>query len=260
MQTIDHTDNILELHDISYSYNGVDNVIADVSFNIHKGDYLGIIGPNGGGKTTVLKIMLGLLPPRTGSVKVFGQPIGRFHEWHKIGYVPQKATSFDSKFPLTVSEVVSMGTYARRGILHFPTKQDAAAVREALAHVEMLSYAGRRIGDLSPGQQQRVFIARALAGNPEIIFLDEPTVGVDAKAQEDFYLLLRKLNRTFHLTLVLISHELDIVAREATEVASINGTLINYCTPSELLHKGGLEHLYGKELRYIVHDHGGKKG
>ena len=94
------------------------------------------------------------------------------------------------------------------------------------------------------------------AAEPEVIFLDEPTVGVDLKTQESFYLLLRKLNRDFHLTLVLVSHEIDIIARETTEVAYINGRLVSYCTPDELAKKGGLEHLYGKGLKYILHDHG----
>ena len=121
--------------------------------------------------------------------------------------------------------------------------------------VEMMDFKDRLIGDLSSGQQQRVFIARALAAEPEVIFLDEPTVGVDVHAQEQFYLLLQKLNRKLHLTLVLVSHELDVVVREATEVACINCNLTCYCTPKELLKEGSLNSLYGKELKYILHNH-----
>jgi zinc transport system ATP-binding protein len=257
MQNVDHTKNIIEIADISFTYGGVEYAVRDVSFNIHKGDYLGVIGPNGGGKTTLLKIMLGLLKPTKGTVKLFGQDIRAFHDWYKIGYVPQKAISFDARFPVTVEEVVLMGTYAKRGLFHFTTQEDRKKAESALAEVDMLPYKNRQIGDLSSGQQQRIFIARALATQPEIIFLDEPTVGVDVSTQEQFYILLKKLNRELHLTLVLISHELDIVAHEATEVACINGGLINYCTPDELKQKGTLAHLYGKELKYIIHDHGG---
>lgn len=256
MQAIDHTQNIIELQHISYKYGKSDYAIKDISFNIHRGDYLGIIGPNGAGKTTVLKIMLGLLSPTHGNVKLFGQNIRTFKDWNKIGYVPQKATSFDTSFPVTVEEVVSMGTFAKRGLFRMETNEDRKKVQTALSQVGMLACKNKQIGDLSSGQQQRVFIARALAADPEIIFLDEPTVGVDIKAQEDFYLLLRKLNRTLKLTLVLISHELDVVAREATEVACINGSLTSYCTPDELMKEGSLKNLYGKELKYILHDHG----
>lgn len=257
MQTVDHTKNILELHAVSFSYGATERAVNDISFNIHKGDYLGIIGPNGGGKTTLLKIMVGLLRPTQGRVKLFGQDIDVFHDWYKVGYVPQKATQFDANFPVTVEEVVAMGTYAKRGLFHMRTTEDAKTVQAALSEVDMLPFQKRHIGDLSSGQQQRVFIARALATKPEIIFLDEPTVGVDSATQEQFYVLLKKLNRQLNLTLVLVSHELDIVAREATEVACINGNLSCYCTPKELMEKGSLKNLYGKELKYIFHTHTG---
>lgn len=248
MQTVDHTKNIIELTHISFAYQKPDYALSNISFNVHKGDYLGIIGPNGGGKTTVLKIMLGLLKPSEGKVKLFGQEIDHFKDWYKIGYVPQKVTLIDTNFPVTVEEVVIMGTFAKR---------DRKKVDIALDEVDMLSYKKKRIGELSGGLQQRVFIARALASQPEVIFLDEPTVGVDTKTQEMFYLLLRKLNTKLDLTLILVSHELDVVARETTEVAFINHTLVSYCTPNELTKSGTLEHLYGKELKYILHDHGG---
>jgi len=150
-----------------------------------------------------------------------------------------------------------MGTYARRGLFHFQTTQDHKKVHDALAQVEMLPYKKRLIGDLSGGQQQRVFIARALAAEPEVIFLDEPTVGIDTTTQEQFYLLLRKLNRQLNLTLILVLHELDVVAREATEIVCINGKLVSYCTPDELAKPGGIEKLYGKDLKNLLHVHGG---
>ncbi len=256
MHTIDHTISIIELDKVSYTFGGAEYAVKDVSFNIHRGDYLGVIGPNGGGKTTLVKLMLGLLQPSKGSIKLFGQDIRSFRDWYKIGYVPQKTTLFDANFPVTVEEVVSMGTYAKRGLFHFTTVEDRKKVHDALVQVEMLQYKKRLIGDLSGGQQQRVFIARALAAEPEVIFLDEPTVGVDTATQEQFYLLLRKLNRKLDLTLVLVLHELDVVAREATEIVCINSNLVSYCTPEELIKTGGIEKLYGKELRYILHDHG----
>jgi zinc transport system ATP-binding protein len=249
MHTVTHSQTIIELHDLCYSFNE-DDVVKDVSLKIHKGDYVGIIGPNGGGKTTLLKLMIGLLTPKSGSVKLFGTPIQNFRDWPKIGYVPQK-TSFDTQFPITVEEVVSMGRYGKLGLFHNPSKEDQKIVRGALSQVEMLSYRERQIRDLSGGQQQRVFIARALATEPEVVFLDEPTVGVDVKTQKQFYSLLRKLNRELALTLVLVSHELDVVAHESTELGYINRTLEYYGDPEEflkgkyfheLIGKGGIHH------------------
>lgn len=245
----DHTHTIIELDKVCFSYTE-DEVIKDVSLEIHQGDYIGIIGPNGGGKSTLLKLMLGLLKPDKGTIKLFGLGLKEFKDWSKIGYVPQRA-HIETNFPVTVEEVVSMGRYGKRGLFHFPTKEDNEKALLALRQVDMLGFKNRRIGDLSGGQQQRIFIARALAAEPEVIFLDEPTVGVDIKTQKQFYTLLRKLNRELNLTLILASHELDVVAHEATELVYINRTLVFYGNPEEflkgayfheLIGKGGLHH------------------
>lgn len=239
---IDHTKNIIEVRDVSFHY-GTTSVLEHITLDIHSGDYLGIIGPNGGGKTTLLKIMLGLIRPESGTVSLFGVDIGRFRDWYRIGYVPQKAVSFDAQFPATVSEVVTMGN------------KDRSMIQNALADVDMMAYADRLIGKLSPGQQQRVFIARALASNPDVLFLDEPTVGVDANTQEQFYLLLKTLNQTRGLTLVLVSHDIDVVASQATELACINGRLVCHGPPKEFNANKYIQDLYGKEIKFIVHDH-----
>lgn len=260
MHPIDHTKNIIELQNVSFSYPSTQEVLKDITFAIHKGDYLGIIGPNGGGKTTLLKLMIGLLQPTSGNIKLFGKDIKDFKQKSKIGYVPQKATHFDTQFPVTVEEVVLMGRYAKRGLFKGTDTQDRKKVRQALEQVEMGNYSQKLISELSGGQQQRVFIARALAGEPEVVFLDEPTAGIDPHTQEQFYLLLRRLNRELDLTLVLISHELDVVVNEVTEVACINNSLVCYCKPDELVQSRGLEKVYGKDIRYILHTHQGKNG
>ncbi len=249
MQQIAHDQVVVDLQNVSFAY-ATEDVIKNASLQIHKGDYLGIIGPNGGGKSTLLKLMLGLLKPKQGSIKLFGEDIQTFRDWYKIGYVPQK-TFIEINFPVTVEEVVAMGRYGKQGLFHFPTKKDKEKVHTALKQVDMEDFAKRRINELSGGQQQRVFIARALATEPEIIFLDEPTVGVDIKTQKNFYELLRKLNKELALTLVLVSHELDIVAHETTELAYVNCTLDYYDNPElflkgdyfhQLIGKGGLQH------------------
>lgn len=245
MHIADHKHTIIELENVSFAYTTTD-VVKDVSLCIHKGDYVGIIGPNGGGKSTLLKLMLGLLKPKKGSVKLFGTEISKFKEWYRIGYVPQK-TTIENNFPVTVEEVVLMGRFGRLGLFRFPTKKDYEIVSNALKQVDMFEFRKRQISDLSGGQQQRVFIARALATEPEIIFLDEPTVGVDVKTQKQFYNLLRSLNQELDLTLVLVSHELDVVAHEATELGYINRTMEYYGEPTEFLKGAYFHELIGKK-------------
>ncbi len=246
MQPLIHSDEpIIETKDLSFSY-GNTKVLEDINLVIHKGDYLGIIGPNGGGKTTLLKLMLGLLKPQKGQIILHS---------NQIGYVPQKAVNFDANFPATVWEVVSMGRYGKIGLFRYLGPKDKEIISKALEQVGMTNYKNRLIGDLSGGQQQRVFIARALVTNPQIIFLDEPTVGVDIKAQEDFYKLLEKLNRELRLTLILVSHDIDVVTNEATEVACINCKLVCHLKPKEFISSDYIKKLYGKDIKFIVHGH-----
>jgi len=252
--SLDHTKNIIEVQNVSFTY-GEGLALKNITLAVHQGDYLGIVGPNGSGKTTLLKVMLGLLRPVAGEVKLFGTPLHNFRDWSKLGYVPQKAINFDSLFPVTVFEVVAMGRYGKRGLGHWLNKDDDKIIERVLRQVEMFEYKDRVIGELSGGQQQRVFIARALAGEPQVIFLDEPTVGVDIKAQEEFYILLRRLNQELNITLVLISHDIDVIANEATELACINQTLVYHGEPREFIKGDYLEKLYGKNLHLILHNH-----
>lgn len=232
MRKIVHGENIIELNNISFSF-GDDSVLDNINLEVHRGDYLGVIGPNGGGKTTLLKIMLGLLRPTSGKVKLFGKDISKFNEWTNIGYVSQKATQVDHAFPMTVEGVVSMGRYEKKGPFRFLNAYDRSKVYEALRHVEMSQHKDRLIGDLSGGQQQRVFLARALAGDPEMVVLDEPTSGIDAQTQEQLYELFRKLNQELHLTLVLVSHDLGSIEREATELLCIDHSVVFFGHPEE---------------------------
>jgi zinc transport system ATP-binding protein len=250
--SVDHSLNIIEVNKVSFAYKE-SLVLKEVSLNIHKGDYLGMIGPNGGGKTTLIKMMLGLLTPTSGTVKLFGQDIRTFKEWSRVGYVPQKVINFDVNFPATVFEVVAMGRYGKRGLFRSLTKEDRRVVQESLRQVEMWEFRDRIIGDLSGGQQQRAFIARALAGQPEVIFLDEPMAGVDAQAQDQFYQLLKKLNRDLELTLVFISHDIEAVVNEVTEIAFVNRTLSYDDDPKKFV-KEEMKKLYG-ESKFIHHHH-----
>lgn len=254
MQYVDHNKNIIRINNISYSFDK-QQVLRDISFNVHQGDYLGIIGPNGGGKTTLVKIILGLLKPSVGTVEMFGEDIGKYKNWQKIGYIPQKAVNFEVNFPATVREVVSMGLFAKKGLLRFLDSDDQKKVTKVLKLVEMEEFDKRLIGDLSGGEQQRVFIAKALVTEPSLLILDEPTAGIDIKAQEKFYTLLKDLNKKLHITLIMISHEIDVIAHEATEFACINETLFYHGPPKEFFKEDFLSKLYGKGVRFLLHSH-----
>lgn len=244
MHTIDHTKNIIEVENVSFSYND-NEVLKNINLSIHTGDYLGLVGGNGAGKTTLLKIILGLLKPDSGKIKLFGQDFSDFKDWSKIGYVPQKATNFDVNFPATAEEVVLMGRFGKRGLFHRTNEVDTEKAHEALKHVDMWDHRHQLVGDLSGGQQQRVFIARALAGDPEVIFLDEPTVGVEKDIKDDFYKLLRKLNKELNLTVILVTHDIESMAHEAMHIACIDRTLVFHNSVDNFF----------KESHNVIHPH-----
>jgi len=233
---------------------GSERVLDRVTLQIRKGDFLGIIGPNGSGKTTLLRILIGLLRPSCGHVSLFGADVRRFNAWHLVGYVRQKAV-FEARFPASVLEVVISGRSARVGLGRRFGRDDREAAERALEIVGMNSFRDRLVGRLSSGQQQRVFIARALVHEPELLLLDEPTVGVDVEAQEQFYGLLRRLNRELRTTLVMVSHDIGVVAAEVTRLACLNRTLVFHGDPEEAMRSGALEQLYRPESLVVAHRH-----
>ncbi|HWI52516.1 MAG TPA: metal ABC transporter ATP-binding protein [Symbiobacteriaceae bacterium] len=246
---------LVQLTDLSFGYGG-DLVLEGVGLAVNRGDYLGLIGPNGSGKTTLLKLILGTLPsPRKGEIRLFGTPAAQFGERWKIGYVAQKAASFNSGFPATVEEVVMTGLAARRGLWRLFTGADRAAAREALDKVGMGGFRERLIGRLSGGQQQRVFIARALVSQPELLILDEPTVGVDVQAESQFYQLIRELRAKLGLTVVLVSHDIGAVAHEVTSLACLNRRLYYHGSPDDWGSEEQLCEFYGHNVRSIHHHH-----
>lgn len=199
---------LINLENVSFTY-GCHPVLNDINLNIETGDAVGVVGPNGSGKTTLLKLIMGQLRPNCGNVKIYGVDAVRFKEKYKIGYVAQRAAHFNTQFPATVREVVASGRVAKRGIFRPLIRSDFKLVDEALSLVGLNELSQKPVGILSGGQQQRVFIARALAAEPEILILDEPTVGVDQAAQSSLYKLLRKLNQVKGMTLLIVSHELE---------------------------------------------------
>ena len=212
-------DPIIEISDLWYSFNGIP-VLKDVNLTVQRGAFIALLGPNGGGKTTLLKLMLGLLKPERGIVRVFGQSPGVVA--HRIGYMPQHV-HFNQSFPISVMDVVLMGRLRPgRGWSRY-TRDDRVAARKALEQMEMFESRNRRVGELSGGQAQRVFIARALVDEPEVLLLDEPTASVDTKHQTDLFDILDELNKT--VTIVVVSHDVGIVSSHVRSVACVNQQL-----------------------------------
>ncbi len=242
-------ENIIEMTGVSFRLDGL-RILEDINLEIKRGDFLGIIGPNGAGKTTLLKIMLNLIKPTSGEIKLFGEDIRRFKDWYKIGYIPQHALRFDPNFPASVFEVVSMGRFSKKGLFKKLGKEDLQVINDALETVGMNEYRNRRIGELSGGQQQRVFIARALASQPELLILDEPTVGVDIAGQKEFYDFLEKLNHEKKITLVLVTHDIGNISSRIGKLACINKKMFPDCHPEELFG-------YAPEgMKFVHHLHG----
>lgn len=228
------SEKIIEMIDINFDRDGI-NILEDINLVIERGDFLGIIGPNGSGKTTLLKIMLGIIKMKSGTVKLYGEDVHHFKDWHRIGYVPQHAINFDVNFPASVFEVVSMGRFSKKGLFRRLGQKDLKIIDEALEIVGMKEFKNKRIGELSGGQKQRVFIARALASEPELLILDEPTAGVDVRVQKEFYDFLERLNKERKITLVLVTHDIGTVTSRVVKVACINKKLFPECHPEEFL-------------------------
>ncbi|TAN35815.1 metal ABC transporter ATP-binding protein, partial [Patescibacteria group bacterium] len=240
----------IELNNVSFSYDHT-SVLENLSFTVRKGEYLGIIGPNGGGKTTLIKIILGLLQPTSGTISLFGKDRHDFKEKYRIGYVPQRITQAEKSFPATVFEVVRTGRIARLGFFERFTKDDTDAVERAMEISGIARYRDTLIGNLSGGERQRVFIARALASEPDVLILDEPTVGVDIGAQKTFYDFLSSLNKEHNITIIFISHDIDAVSHETKTVLCLNHNLVCHGLPQDLLNEHILERLYGKHSQRV---------
>lgn len=211
---------ILDIKHLSFGYEKQQTVLENINLSVQKKDFLAIIGPNGGGKSTLLKLILGLQKPQKGSISVFGNTPDK--SLSKIGYVPQN-TNINTDFPIKVIEVVMMGHIGGKRPLFGYGKEEMQCAMGALAQVGMESYAQRKIGSLSGGQRQRVMIARGLCAHPEILILDEPTSSIDIGGQKEIYELIRLLNQT--ITIIVVSHDISVILEYANKAAYINKKL-----------------------------------
>ena len=244
---------IFDVKNLNFDVRG-QKILTDISFEIFNGEYVAIIGPNGGGKTTLIRMLLGLDKPTNGMIKIFGKKIKDFKKWYKIGYVPQRASLIDTSFPATVLDIVNMGRIAKRKLFSSATKEDDEIVRDAMQKMDICDLKDKMVGTLSGGQRQRVMIARALASKPEILILDEPNTGVDARSQRNFYELLKKLNKEEGITIVFITHDIGVIVDDIGRLFTINQKAIICNDPKKAMSCEDMSKLYGIDA-HLIHNH-----
>ncbi|MBI2037648.1 MAG: metal ABC transporter ATP-binding protein [Candidatus Magasanikbacteria bacterium] len=243
---------IIEVQNLNFSYNNLP-VLDNLTFSVEKGDYVGIIGPNGGGKTTLLKILVGLLKPQSGTIKIFGTDFQKLKNRSEIGYVPQRIAQESVEFPATVYEIVESGLITKKGLVGNISSADKEKINQALKMANIINLKDRLMSSLSGGQRQRVYVTRALVNDPKILILDEPFTGVDIISQKDFYSFLKNLNIREHLTILFVSHDIDTITEEIKTVLCLNRGM--FCFGSkDIIHKENtIEELYGKNITHIHH-------
>lgn len=236
----------IQINDLDFAYGPV-GVLENVNLTVSEKEFICVVGPNGGGKTTLLKVLLGLLEPQTGSVSLFGQPPPLGRRW--IGYLPQHA-SLDPRFPVTALDVVLMGRLGKTKNVGFYSKADHQMARNILARVGLDKLANRPLASLSGGQRQRVLIARALVSEPRLLLLDEPTSNLDDYVERELYDLLQELNED--LTIVVVSHDIGFVSSYVEKVVCVNRQVRVH--PTSEVNENIIHDMYGEHVHMVRHD------
>jgi len=237
----------IELNQVSFSYGGA-KVLDKISLEVPHGEFLGIVGPNAGGKSTLLKLLLGLIQPQGGQIRVLGKSPQAARK--RLGYVPQYP-AFARDFPVTAEQVVWMGRLGEGSLFGGYSRRDREIASRVMAETETLDLAKRRIDTLSGGQLQRILVARALASEPEILLLDEPTANIDMRVENEIFDLLKLLNE--RMTILVVSHDIAFISGYVHRVACLNRTLI--CHKTEDIDGHTIQELYGEDVRMVAHHH-----
>ncbi len=236
---------------LCFGFNGIE-ILKDITFTLERGAFLGIVGPNGSGKTTLIKLLLGLIPPTRGSVALFGQDIGAFHAWSKIGYLPQKITGFNPHFPATVAEVVALGLLAGKSFPRRKARADQRSVEDVLELMDIKTIRNKLIGELSGGQQQRVLIAKALVASPELLILDEPTTALDPESRERFFATLKDVNGRKDTTIIMITHDVGTIGRHASLMLYLDKTVVFYGGFDDFCMSPEMTDYFGEHSQHLI--------
>jgi zinc transport system ATP-binding protein len=246
---------VLNVKDLDVKYRS-GYALKNVSFSVHAGDYVGVAGPNGAGKTTLIKAILGLVKHSKGTIELFGNCIHSFEEWFKVGYLPQSVTTFNPLFPATVAEVVRLGLLSREKFPKRFSSGDKQKVNDALDLLSIRNLEHKLVSNLSGGQQQRVFLARALVASPELLILDEPGTALDPQVRENFFRLLKELNVTKGVTVLLITHDLSDLGRNATKLLYLDREVVFFGNFDTYCHSPKMSHYFGEHAKHIIcHQH-----
>jgi len=245
------TEKIITVTNLDVRYQNFET-LSRVTFAVTAGDYVGIVGPNGSGKTTLLKALLGLMPACGGEIKLFGQTLNAFNRWERIGYLPQKALFLDPRFPATAEEIAASGLLPGKRFPRRIGKTDRQKIQSTLDLLKIADLRGRMIGRLSGGQQQRVLLARALVHQPDILMLDEPTVALDPKSRENFYEILRTLNREQKTTIILVSHDTGTIGQYAGKLMYLDRRIIFYGNFDEFCHSTEMTDYFGQSAQHLI--------
>lgn len=249
---------LIQVADLRVRYQNT-SVLKDITFDVDGGEFVAIVGPNGSGKTTLIKAILGLVEIASGKAELCGCHVGTFRDWHRVGYVPQVVSRSHRGFPASVREVVAAG---RLSLKRFPrrlNKQDQQHVDKALALLGIDNLADRMIGRLSGGQQQRAYLARALVSEPDVLFLDEPTVALDPETRENFYQTLKSLHHS-GTTIMLVTHDSGTVGEYATKMLYLDHEVIFYGSFEELCASPHMADYLGQNQHLVCHQHGHSHG
>ena len=242
---------IITAENLTVRYNSI-NVLSSISFKISKGDYIGLVGPNGSGKTTLIKTILGFLKPVSGYVRVFGEDSLYLSKWDKIGYLPQRMSFYNPRFPTTVEEIVSLGLLSKKSFPKRINKQDINAINKILELLGIANLKKKLFGELSIGQQQRVLVARTFVNEPELLILDEPTTALDPEIRESFFSFLQELNSNKNTTVILVTHDIGSIGKYALKLLYLDKEIIFYGSFDEFCKSEKMSKYFGASAQHII--------
>jgi zinc transport system ATP-binding protein len=246
---------VIAARNISSGYGPLE-VLQNISFEVYKDDYIALAGPNGAGKTTLMRTILGLMDRYTGTAELFGQDLRRFHQWDRIGYLPQRVNAFNPLFPATVREVVGLGLLSQKRFPKRFTREDAAKIQRTLDLMDIPELSEKLIGELSGGQQQRVFLARSLVYNPELLILDEPSTALDPPSRDSFFGLIKKLNEDHGITVILITHDTAQIGQYANKLLYLDKRLIFFGSFADFCKSEEMSRFFGHFSQHLIcHQH-----
>jgi zinc transport system ATP-binding protein len=227
-------------------------VLEDISFQVARGDYVGIVGPNGSGKSTLIKALLGLVTISNGSARLFGAPLSGFHDWHRVGYLPQSLHLVNPVFPATVHETVGLGLLSLKRFPKRLNRADTGKIDIILDDLGISDLKYKLIGELSGGQLQRVLLARAIVNDPELLVLDEPTAALDPETRGRFYAMIADINRTRGVTVLLVTHDSGAIGEHASKMLYLDKKLLFYGSFDQFCCSPEMSSLFGEHSQHLM--------